>query len=152
MPDGLAIENPALLALLIHEDIYVRVDQTIPLPGPEAPASQREVRPILVLHDAPLTPELTDLLYKILGAVKLAPSDIELCLTASYKKAATEGRRFIFLFSQEELRDFAFGEKYTAWPVAGGGQLIAADSLAVLAQSPPKKKQLWEVLKKAFGQ
>jgi hypothetical protein len=149
MPNGLAIEDPSLLAMLIGEDIYVVQEKSAPAHPDVAnpPAS----RPVLVLHDGALAPELIDLLHKILGAVGLAPADLELVPTENYEKALLDHRQYIFLFSHTELHDFVFVEKYTAWPIAGGAQLISADPLAVLAQSAPKKKQLWELLKKTFG-
>jgi hypothetical protein len=149
MPSGLAIDDPSLLAMLIGEDIYVVREKSAPA-QPEG-ADQTASRPVLVLHDGALAPEHADLLHKILGAVGLAPADLELVPTERYEKALLSGRQYIFLFSQAELHDFVFAEKYSAWPIAGGAQLIWADPLPVLAQSAPKKKQLWELLKKTFG-
>ncbi len=150
VPDGLTIENPALLHLFLADDVYVVRERAAPV-GEVASAGPAIIKPILVIHTTDLSDESLALVHKILGAVKIQTSDIDLLPSKNYEKATTHGRRFIFLFGPAEIRDFSFAEPYTICPVVGGGQLIYADSLEQLAQSAPKKKQLWELMKKAFG-
>lgn len=149
MPDGLTIEHPALLHLFLTDEVYVVRERAAP-GGEVTSAGPIIPKPILVIHPTELSDESLALLHKILGAVKIQSSDIDLLPSKNYEQAATHGRRFIFLFGPTEIRDFSFAEPYTICPVVGGGQLIYADSLVQLAQSAPKKKQLWELMKQAF--
>ena len=147
---------PAFLSKIYTDDIYVVNEKGQDEKVTREIASETEIKtPVktikvwenVVLSDIEPNPSQKELLGKILQAVGLSMEKIKLMIGIDFPSDIKAKVLISFNVSSTEI---STAEKYKILETESGKVLIA-DSLAVLDTDVPRKKALWEALKKMYS-